>query len=283
MPEHRQSDRLGAWVRLTHPFPSLVVAFTGVGLAWEATSNSLPSGDLVRLFGLFLCSQLTVGTFNEYCDAPLDAVGKPGKPIPSGQVPRTAALGLAIALSLVTLGLGLSFGLPTLGLTILGTGAGLIYDYPLKRTRWSWLPYVVGIPILPLWAWTAVGVLPRSAIWAYPIGTLLALALHLANALPDDAGDRAAGAAGLVQLLGMRRARLLLGFAYCTALVLIGIVLSMGPSPSMVAIALIACGMLIGTVGVVIALRPRPSRLGFGALAVGAGLLALGVVAGIGR
>jgi hypothetical protein len=38
-----------------------------------------------------------------------------------------------------------------------------------------------------LWAWSAVGGLPPAAPWAYPIGVLLALALHLANALPDDA------------------------------------------------------------------------------------------------
>jgi len=151
---------------------------------------------------MLAASQFAVGAFNDYCDADLDAAAKPGRPIPSGVVTRFGALMATVALLVATLALAASFGPSTLAFAVLGTGAGLAYDRLLKRTPWSWAPYVLGLPILPVWSWSTLGELPPAAGWAYPFGALLALALHLANALPDDKSDREASAGGLVQSLG---------------------------------------------------------------------------------
>jgi 4-hydroxybenzoate polyprenyltransferase len=92
---------------------------------------------------------------------------------------------------------------------LVGLSCGLVYDLWLKRSRWSWLPYGVALPTLPVWAWTAMDRFPGRLLLAYPLGLLLGLALHLANTLPDLDGDRAFGVAGLAHGLGRGRSLLL--------------------------------------------------------------------------
>ena len=271
--------RLLGWVRLVHPFPSFLVAATAVAFAATAPGG-LRGGQALRTFIMVLCSQLAVGAFNDYSDAELDALAKPEKPIPAGLVPRTAALTVAATSSLVTLVIAAGFGPPTLALGLLATSAGLVYDFPLKRTGLSWLPYVVGLPLLPLWAWSTVGHLPPSARWAYPIGVLLALALHIANALPDDAGDRRAGTRGLVQNLGRRRSLFLLvgSFAAAGALAL-SLVLPTATRDRWSA-ALASSGLMLGSLAIVLLHRVESKKTPFRLLAVASGLLAIGVARG---
>lgn len=226
---------------------------------------------------MVLCSQFGVGAFNDYCDAHLDALGKPGKPIPAGLVPRQAALAATAAFVLLTLGLAASFGAATLAVGLLATAAGLLYDFPLKRTAFSWLPYVLGLPLLPLWSWSAVGVLPEGARWAYPIGALLALALHLTNALPDDAADRASGTAGLVQLIGRRYSILLLLGSFALASGLAIVLLWSVDSAEPWARALCLLGVATGSAAVLLAGRSQSSRAAFKLLAVGCAILAVDV------
>jgi 4-hydroxybenzoate polyprenyltransferase len=264
-----------AWLRLLHPFPSVVVALTGLAFAWLAAPSTLGPWEIPRLLGLFLSSQLAIGAFNDFCDAELDAVAKPFKPIPSGAVPRRAALAIAALLVATTLWLGATFGATTLLLTVPATAAGLLYDFPFKRTRWSWLPYVLGVPLLPLWAWSAVGTLPAAAVWTYPVGALLALSLHLANALPDDLGDRAVGSHGLVQWMGPARARWLLCIAFAGALGLAVIVLALRGET--ISWALGGLGGSTGAFGILRSTRQSPSAAGFRLLAVGSGLLGIAV------
>jgi heme o synthase len=263
------------WLLLVHPFPSIVVSMTGVALAVVAAPRLLGPLEVLRLFALFLSSQFAIGAFNDFCDADLDRLAKSHKPIPSGVVPRTAAGILAIALVAVTLILGASYGPLTLVFTALATLAGLVYDYPLKRTSWSWLPYVLGVPLLPLWAWSAIGALPPAAVWVYPIGALLSLALHLANALPDAAGDQAGGSRGLVQVAGAERSRWLIRAASFGAVALSAAVIGSRLEPRSGTVGLL--GALIALVGVQRSSSTPPRGRGFELLAVGSGSLAIGV------
>ena len=63
-----------AWFRLLHPFPSLVVAATGVGFAALASPHPLALDHAARIFCMLAASQFAVGAFNDYCDADLDEV-----------------------------------------------------------------------------------------------------------------------------------------------------------------------------------------------------------------
>lgn len=281
VPEQRPWLRRAlAWFRLLHPFPSLVVAATGVGFAALASPRPLALDHLARLACMLAAGQFAVGAFNDYCDADLDAAAKPGRPIPSGAATRHGALMATGVLLSITLALAAPFGPSTLFLAVLGTGAGLAYDRLLKRTAWSWAPYVLGLPILPLWSWSTLGELPLAAGWAYPFGALLALALHLANALPDDQSDREASAGGLVQFLGRPGSLVTLFLSFGLALAF-GVIVgyqALGPQPRGLAILF---GGIIGLVALALASRPATDRAAFPLLAVGSALLAIGVAAAL--
>ena len=200
-------------LRLLHPFPTLMnVAATLVfaTLALGAPPSWLMAVSLALAIG---GSQAAIGITNDLADRALDRATKPTKPLAAGRVTtREAWALLAVALALATIGAAY-FGLPSLGLVALGTGLGLAYDLRLKRTALSWLPYLLAIPLEPIWVWVALGRFTPRLLWLYPIGGALLLALHLANALADWQGDGTAGVSGLAQRLGRRRAQLILWVA----------------------------------------------------------------------
>jgi hypothetical protein len=56
-------------------------------------------------------------------------------------------------------------GLVTTALAVLGTGVGIGYNVFLKRTAWSWLPYLIALPLLPIWVWTALRGWEARLLW----------------------------------------------------------------------------------------------------------------------
>ena len=46
---------------------------------------------------------------------------------------------------------------------------GFLYSARLKRTGWSWLPYAVAYPIVPLWVWVSLGVFRFEMLLIYPL------------------------------------------------------------------------------------------------------------------
>src|SRR5918997_6964625 len=96
-------------------------------------------------------------------------------------------------------------GPASFALCALGTGAGLAYDLAFKRSAFSWLPYLVALPLLPTWVWTALDAFDPALLTLYPLGACATLAVHLAQALPDVPVDRAAGIGSATTLLGQRR------------------------------------------------------------------------------
>jgi 4-hydroxybenzoate polyprenyltransferase len=195
-----------AWWRLPHPLPILVVLAATTGFALLARRGWPDLAELARLLGAMLGGQLAIGAVNELADLDLDRVAKPDKPLASGLVSERAARRLAGAGLVAMVVLGAPFGPAALALLALGTGLGLAYDLWFKRTALSWLPYVLALPLLPLWVWTAlVGFDPMLAL-LYPLGAAAAVGVHLAQALPDAASDRAAGLDNAVSRLGERGA-----------------------------------------------------------------------------
>lgn len=215
--ERRRRRRIGPWLygllRLLHPFPTamnVVATLLFAALAWRGW----PGWDAAaRLAAGMFAAQGAIGVANDYADRDLDRVAKPRKPLVAGWVSPRAALVALAALVVAALGTAASFGPASLGLMGAALVVGLLYDFRLKRTALSWLPYLVAIPLEPLWVWTALGRFTPRLLWLYPLGAAPLLALHLANALADDAGDAARGVAGVVQRLGRRRATALLWVA----------------------------------------------------------------------
>lgn len=88
---------------------------------------------------------------------------------------------------------GLRFGPLAFALLALGTGLGVAYDLWAKRTVWSWLPYLLALPLLPIWVFAALGKPEPRLLLLYPLGALAVVGVHLAQALPDATIDREAG------------------------------------------------------------------------------------------
>ena len=101
----------------------------------------------------------------------------------------------------MSLGAAAWLGPAVLGVDALGVAAGASYDLALKRTPLAVLAWWPGFLVVPLIGMVATGRL-HGALAAVPLAGLLALAVHLANGLPDIEGDRRGGADTLPAVLG---------------------------------------------------------------------------------
>ncbi|MEA2545656.1 MAG: hypothetical protein QOI09_929 [Chloroflexota bacterium] len=244
-----------------------------------------PSPTALRLGLAMTALQLGIGAVNDLVDASRDAGLKPGKPIPAGLVSRRVAM--VIALAAFGLGLGLaSLGGPLIAaLAIVVIAIGLAYDLRLKGTAWSWLPFAVGIPVLPVFGWAgATGGLASTFVVLVPAAIGAGAALAIANSLVDVDRDRAAGISSVAVALGEGRARAI-------AIVLLGAILVAAVASAfafeggIVTIVVIA---LLGGLPLAAAwfARPRdPARreLAWRVEAVGLGLLAVAWIQAVRR
>jgi 4-hydroxybenzoate polyprenyltransferase len=189
---------------LTHPFPcaldGLVVGVVGL----------LAGGDgltALRLGVAMTALQASIGALNDVVDAPHDATSKREKPIPGGLV----SSGLARLVIVLAAGAGLALSVPSgglvavLALVVLAIGFG--YDLGFKGTAWSWLPFALGIPLLPVFGWLGVsGSVPPAFAVLVPVAFVAGAALAVANARADAGRDAAAGVDSVAVRLGPRRA-----------------------------------------------------------------------------
>lgn len=273
-----------AYLVLPHAVPVIVVLATTAGFAVLANGGMPPTGVLSRLLLAMLGGQLAIGAVNEIVDAELDAVAKPNKPIPAGSVSIGAARRLTAVSLVVMVVFSAGFGAASLALCALGTGAGLAYDLRFKRTLFSWLPYLLALPLLPLWVWTAlVGFEPRLLL-LYPLGSLAVVGVHLSQALPDTVGDRSGGIRSLSSALGERRAILACWAATLSAPALASATAPLlADRPVRVWLAALAVVVLVGLDAALYAARPRLGVMAcFPCVAISTALMGLGWVMGVG-
>lgn len=227
--------------------------------------------------------QVSIGALNDVVDAPRDAAGQPWKPIPSGLVSRTGGLAAAVVAAAIGLGLSAALGPDVALLAGVVLGVGYAYDLAFKGTAWSWLPFAVGIPILPVFAWFgAVGRLPAAFLVLVPAAVLAGAGLALANSLVDLDADRAAEVGSPAQAWGADRtrvaARLLLGVVAATAVAAAGWLGAPTPLLGLVAVA----ALVVGGAGRWLAAGRRQTReRAWEVEAAGVGLLAAAWLASV--
>ena len=235
--------RFRGYILLPHLVPVIVVEFSTLAFAVIAWQGLPPSSLLAPLLLGMLGGQLAIGATNELADLPLDRTGKPGKPIPRGTVSVRGARAMAVIGMAMMVGFGLPLGPPAFGLLALGTGLGIAYDLWLKRTVWSWLPYLLALPLLPIWVFVALGRPELRLLLLYPLGALATAGVHFAQALPDVAIDQDAGLETPTSRLGTRATFVLAWLAALSAPVLAllaGRILELGDPP----FAIIVSGMV---------------------------------------
>jgi 4-hydroxybenzoate polyprenyltransferase len=151
--------------------------------------------------------QASIGALNDLVDAPADAGHKPGKPIPSGLIRSGQARIVVLIAATLGVVLAIPSGLPTIVLALAVLGIGYTYDLAAKGTAWSWLPFAVGIPILPVFGWVGAGAgLPGWFAILVPMASIAGAALAVANARPDLERDVATGTRTVATALGDHRA-----------------------------------------------------------------------------
>ncbi len=191
-------------VRLVHPFPSALDAAVTLALALLAGAAG---GRAVLLGTAMLAIQFSIGAFNDLVDVSADERAGRSKPLLDGRVAPRLALAVAAAAGASGLVLAALAGPAAELIAFAGYAIGLAYDLRLKASPWSWLPYAVGIPLLPVFAWEgATGSLPTPILGLAGLGVLAGTGLAIANSLADAERDTVSLTATIATALGHGRA-----------------------------------------------------------------------------
>ena len=152
-----------------------------------------------------LAGQCVVGWTNDLIDHPRDsAAGRINKPLVNQSVSRRQLhLGIAAALTSAVLlsflgPLGVKGGL----LHMLGLVSATLYNFGLKSTWISPLPYAISFGAMPWAVYLAAGKHPPT--WLYADFALVSVAFHFLNVIKDLEWDRSQLVMGLPQRVGKR-------------------------------------------------------------------------------
>lgn len=228
--------------------------------------------------------QASIGALNDLVDAPTDAGRKAGKPIPAGLVP----VGAARTVVAIAAGLGLLLTVPSgpAVVAIAGAGLGIGYGYDLlaKGTPWSWLPFALGVPLLPVFGWYGtVGRLPSAFALLLAAAVAAGAALAIANARADIERDAAAGVESVATRLGAGRAwAVQAALLAIVVLVAIGSLWVRGASPFWVAATVGATTVIASGLSWGRGASPARRQRAWEVEAVGVALLAAAWLAGFG-
>ncbi len=267
-----------AWWRILHPLPSLLTVLAAGAFVLLAAHGVPHPGRLLYLLVVQAAMQFSISALNDYFDRHADA-GRADKPVALGLIGARTAWAVGVGLALLAVGLSVPLGAWFATLTLVGLGGGLLYDAGLKYTALSWLPFAVAFPTLPLWAWAGVypdRPIPPQMWWVLPVGAVLALAVHLADTMPDLKADALAGVHGLAHRLGLRRSLALCGLAFAAAALMTFALWPLLPYRTEWYLPGLALGSLPALAGVLL-YRADRSRIRLMSVLVELGALALAV------
>nr|BFE64050.1 UbiA family prenyltransferase [Dactylosporangium thailandense] len=187
-------------LRASHPEPAAGVTAVAVLLS---IGLDRPLGGVISAGAAVLTSQLSIGWVNDALDAERDAAaGRSDKPVAAGKVSRRLVAVLGAVAAAVCVPLGFLSGWEAGLVSALALGSALLYDWPLKSTAASVVPYAVSFTCLP--AFVVLGAGKTPPLWLLAAGGLLGAGAHFVNTLPDLDADERSGVRGLPQRFGRR-------------------------------------------------------------------------------
>lgn len=263
---------------LPHAVPIIVVMSATAAFALIAARGWPGTGPMSWLLLAMFGGQLAVGAINEIVDAELDALSRPSKPIPAGLVSLRGAWLVAILGLVVMTVASLTFTVPVFLVCAFGTGVGIAYSVWFKRTIWSWVPYLIALPLLPIWVWLALSTVDPGLYAIYPIGAAAVIAVQIAQSLPDVEADARGDVHTLAVALGGRWAQLACWGALALAAILAVIMAPwLTDSPQWVWFSAVLAGVLIAVNAAIWTRSPHRGALAsFPCVAVGAVALGIG-------
>ena len=153
-----------------------------------------------------LAGQCVVGWTNDLLDYPLDlAAGRKKKPLVAGDISQSFLKNSIFIALIFALTLSLMGPLSFKGTSIhaLGIASATAYNFGLKKTLVSLLPYVISFGAMPWAVYVAAGSTPPA--WLYLGFIAFASAFHFLNVVKDLNWDISQGVLGLPQRLGKRK------------------------------------------------------------------------------
>lgn len=258
-------------VQACHPLPSLAV--TAFGSAYGVLAAGLGWSTVALLAAALFTGQLSVGWSNDALDTARDGrAARRDKPIPAGLVSRrtvwVGAVTAALACAILSFALGVTPG----AVHVAAVASAWSYNWWVKTTIASPLPYLVSFALLPAVATTAAAPPAWPDVSVLVAGASLGVAAHFANTVGDTAADALTGVRGLPQRIGPRASMVVMaGFVALTAAVMLIGPLRPGPVGSVV--------LLAGAVLAVMA-ATATLRRGAGPAAFRTTLLAVALVVG---
>jgi 4-hydroxybenzoate polyprenyltransferase len=271
---------LRALLRLTHPLPTLLNAVAAAALA---TVAGAPSNVAAQVALTMLGVHTFIGATNDYVDRHRDE-GRSDKPLARGQLPPRAARLMAAAGLTTGLTAAAQVSALTLVLAVLGAFVGFTYNVWMKHTALSWLPFAVGVSIIPAFAWSTVSSeIPAPILTLSLVALPGGAALALQNSLADRALDAERGVRSAAVRLGEARALGALVALHAVAFAALLLTAPSSTSPLLLFIAGLL--LLVGTAGSATRsrwVRQRAWEICAAALALAALTVALATAEGVG-
>jgi 4-hydroxybenzoate polyprenyltransferase len=205
------------FLRAAHFGPTVIVTTASFLLSLSQYSMI----DSLRVAIAIFAGQLVVGWSNDFIDAPLDiAAHRTKKPIVSKEInPEQLKGSIVFALvAAVLLSLFSPLGLTGTLIHFLGILSATFYNFKLKPTILSPIPYIVSFGALPWAIYLPAGNHPP--LWLYLDFMLIAVAFHFFNVLKDFQWDIKQGIMGIPQRLG-RNVSLIISILLVTTALLV--------------------------------------------------------------
>lgn len=162
---------------------------------------------------------------NDLVDVEVDRVGKPGRPLPSGDIARPMALVLAAALGLSALGLIAFLPLPATVFAVSAMVLGVVYSLQLKSTVLIGNGVVAALSASTLlFGGSLVGPPGSAVVAATCIVFPFVFGREVLKDIADHESDRASGITTVSTRLGRRQSRLVFTLSmglFCLAALLL--------------------------------------------------------------
>jgi 4-hydroxybenzoate polyprenyltransferase len=194
--------RLRGLFALIHSGPSLASALAYVVFAVIAARGQPNLKTLAATAVGMVALQFAISALNDYCDREADKHSHKFKPLAQGILPAWFALAVTAILTALMIVCYAPFGITPLLIAGAYLILGFAYDLGLKTTPLGALLMGLAFPLLPLLAWDLFAHVTPALYWAFPLGLAIGASIHIADALPDLAADRASGGRTLALALG---------------------------------------------------------------------------------
>jgi 4-hydroxybenzoate polyprenyltransferase len=189
-------------LKASHFGPTLLV----VAITCILSLTQFSIRDSIFIAFAILLGQFVVGWSNDLIDFPRDkAAGRIKKPLVAGTITEEAlriSLGIALPSALIV-SLMSPLGVSGTAIHFIGLLSATAYNFKLKSTLLSVVPYIVSFGALPWAIYVASGNTPPT--WIVLGFILFASAFHFLNVIKDLEADIDQKVMGLPQVLGQKK------------------------------------------------------------------------------